>query len=60
MDKNNTPQSWLICENLQEWHDWLETHHEHEFEVWLQIKKAKSSGQGVKMEEAVDEALCFG
>ncbi len=60
MDKNNIPQTWLICQNLKEWHDWLENNQDNELEVWLQIKKAKASEQGVKLEEAVDEALCFG
>lgn len=60
MDKNNIPQTWLICQNLKEWHDWLENNQDDELEVWLQIKKAKASEQGVKLEEAVDEALCFG
>lgn len=60
MSKNNIPQTWLICQNLKEWHDWLESHHDQEIEVWLQIKKAKSVEQGVRLEEAVDEALCFG
>ena len=60
MDKNNIPQTWLICQNLKEWHDWLENNQDNELEVWLQIKKSKASEQGVKLEEAVDEALCFG
>lgn len=60
MDKMNIPETWLICQNLKEWHDWLDKNHGHELEVWLQIKKAKSSEQGVRLEEAVDEALCFG
>lgn len=60
MDKKNIPETWLICQNLKEWHDWLDKNHDHELEVWLQIKKAKSSEQGVRLEEALDEALCFG
>lgn len=60
MDKNNIAQTWLVCENLKEWHDWLEANHDKEVQVWLQIKKAKSTENGVRMEEAVDEALCFG
>jgi len=60
MDKNNVPQTWLICQNLKDWHDWIETHHDNELEVWLQIKKVKSIENGVRLEEAVDEALCFG
>ena len=60
MDKNSISQTWLVCENLKAWHDWLEAHHDKEFKVWLQIKKVKSIENGVRLEEAVDEALCFG
>ena len=60
MHKNNIPETWLVCQNLKEWHDWLESHHDKDIEVWLQIKKARSVEQGVRLEEAVDEALCFG
>ncbi|MGB4587768.1 MAG: YdeI/OmpD-associated family protein [Clostridiaceae bacterium] len=60
MNKENIPQTWLICRNLKEWHDWLEAHHDKDTMVWLQIKKAKSIENGVRIEEAVDEAICFG
>lgn len=60
MNKENIPQTWLICQNLKEWHDWLEAHHDKEAQIWLQIKKAKSNENGVRLEEAVDEAICFG
>lgn len=60
MTAKNTPESWLICHNLKEWHDWLAAHYDIETGVWLQIKKARSNELGVGMEEAVTEALCFG
>ena len=60
MHKKNIPETWLVCQNLKEWHDWLESHHDKDIEVWLQIKKARSVEQGVRLEEAVDEAICFG
>lgn len=60
MSDTKIPQSWLICHNQQEWHDWLTFHHESESEVWLQIRKARSIKSGISLNEAVEEALCFG
>lgn len=60
MKMKNIPQSWLICRNLKEWHDYLTSHHDTESEVWLQIKKARSIGSGISLDEAVEEAICFG
>lgn len=60
MIEKNMPQNWLTCSNPQEWHDWLNAHHDSETEVWLQIKKVKSKEQGILLSEAVEEALCFG
>lgn len=60
MTAKNMPESWLICHNLKEWHDWLVAHHDIETEIWLQIKKARSKELGIGLEEAVEEALCFG
>lgn len=60
MNKNNIPQSSLVCESPKEWHEWLESHYDTETEVWLEIKKAKSLKQGIRLDEAVEEAICFG
>jgi len=60
MDDTRIPQSWLVCHNQQEWHDWLRFHHESESGVWLQIMKARSIDRGISLGEAVEEALCFG
>lgn len=60
MTAKNTLESWLICHNLKEWHDWLATHYDIETGVWLQIKKTRSNELGVGMKEAVEEGLCFG
>jgi uncharacterized protein YdeI (YjbR/CyaY-like superfamily) len=43
-----------------EWRRWLERHHDRKTEIWL-IHYRKHSGEpGVRYEEAVEEALCFG
>ncbi|MCX5779965.1 MAG: YdeI/OmpD-associated family protein [Firmicutes bacterium] len=60
MNVRNIPRSWLLCRNLKEWHDWLTSHHDIEAEVWLQIKKARSIEIGICLNEAVEEAICFG
>ncbi|NTW72792.1 MAG: hypothetical protein HGA49_11210 [Eubacteriaceae bacterium] len=60
MNIKNIPQSWLFCRNLKEWRDWLAAHHDNESEVWLQIKKVKAIETGIHLNEAVEEALCFG
>lgn len=52
--------TWLSCQNLQEWHDWLAGHDQQAMAVWLKIKKARSKEAGVTLAEAVVEAICFG
>jgi len=42
------------------WREWLELNHDSEKEVWIKIRKIKSSASGIRLEEAVTEALCFG
>jgi len=47
-------------ENRAEWRRWLKRHHDKKTEIWL-IHYRKNSGKpGVRHEEAVEEALCFG
>ena len=60
MIKKDIPKDWLICKDRDEWHNWLLINHEMETEVWLQIKKVKSKDKGVRLNEAVEEAICFG
>jgi uncharacterized protein YdeI (YjbR/CyaY-like superfamily) len=42
------------------WRRWLEENHSSEKEVWVIIQKKKSKHKGLKYEEAVEEAICFG
>ena len=39
------------------WRQWLELNHESEKEIWILIKKAKSDAAGIRLAEAVTEAL---
>jgi uncharacterized protein YdeI (YjbR/CyaY-like superfamily) len=43
-----------------QWRAWLEEHHTAESEAWLILFKKKHLDQGLRLEEAVEEALCFG
>ena len=52
--------TWLTFTSLSEWHEWLAENHKTASEVWVQINKARSSLPGIRLGEAVEEALCFG
>ncbi len=47
-------------ENRDRWRRWLEQNHATETEAWLIIYKKKYRDQGLTLDEAVEEALCFG
>jgi uncharacterized protein YdeI (YjbR/CyaY-like superfamily) len=55
-----TPDSWLTCDSVQEWRNWLSEHHMRSDGVWLKIRKAASDQAGVSLDQAVVEAICFG
>jgi uncharacterized protein YdeI (YjbR/CyaY-like superfamily) len=42
------------------WRSWLEENHSAEDGVWVIIHKKGSKEEGLRYEEAVDEAVCFG
>src|SRR4030067_766682 len=50
----------LGFQNRDEWRPWLEQHHATQNEAWLVILKNRASRPGVYLEEAVEEAVCFG
>jgi len=43
-----------------EWRRWLERHHDTQTEIWLVHYKKHSRKAGLRLVEAVEEALCFG
>jgi uncharacterized protein YdeI (YjbR/CyaY-like superfamily) len=43
-----------------EFHQWLETHHAAETELWIGFYKKSSKMTGITYREALDESLCFG
>lgn len=55
-----TPDHFLKFTDRHEWRGWLEKHHQDEPEVWLLIYKKKFCDQGLDLDVAVEEALCFG
>jgi uncharacterized protein YdeI (YjbR/CyaY-like superfamily) len=54
-----TPQQ-LVFPNRDEWRAWLKAHHATEKEAWLIHYKKHTGKQGLSLEDAVEEALCFG
>ena len=54
------PDQCMAFTNHSEWRAWLEVHHATELEAWLIIQRKGASNQYLKLEEATEEALCFG
>lgn len=54
------PEKWLKCENLDQWSHWLDQNHQSADQVWLEIKKSKAKIPGIRLDEAVIEAIRFG
>jgi uncharacterized protein YdeI (YjbR/CyaY-like superfamily) len=50
----------VYFKNRWEWRRWLERHHAQKTEIWLIHIRKHSDKPGVRLEEAVEEALCFG
>jgi uncharacterized protein YdeI (YjbR/CyaY-like superfamily) len=44
----------------EEMRDWLEANHESADEIWVGLYKKGASKTGITMQEALDQALCFG
>jgi len=54
------PVKPLHLARRQDWRAWLEKHHVSEKHVWLIIHRKHTGKVGLLLEEAVEEALCFG
>jgi uncharacterized protein YdeI (YjbR/CyaY-like superfamily) len=50
----------LHFDSRQQWRSWLEQNHATVPEVWLVHFKKASATAGISLEDAVEEALCFG
>ncbi|MBM4444319.1 MAG: hypothetical protein FJ020_03310 [Chloroflexi bacterium] len=56
MDMNSP----LQVKNRAGWRAWLEQHHTAEKEVWLVLYKKHLARPGLSLDDAAEEALCFG
>jgi uncharacterized protein YdeI (YjbR/CyaY-like superfamily) len=54
------PLDCLEFEHRYQWRRWLKNYHSTEPEAWLIVYKKKYEEQGLKLDEAIEEALCFG
>ena len=50
----------LHFKDTQEWHKWLLQNHNKEKEAWIVIQKKHSNKIGIRYDESLEEALCFG
>ncbi len=50
----------IQAKNRKDWRKWLDKNHQSEQSVWLIIYHKKSGHESIYMDEAVEEALCFG
>lgn len=55
-----TRRTGLFSRHPSEWRAWLRAHHGREAEAWLAHVKKGSGKPGLRYEEGVEEALCFG
>jgi uncharacterized protein YdeI (YjbR/CyaY-like superfamily) len=53
-------EEYLEFENRNHWRQWLEKQHAVETEAWLKLYKKKYQDQGLSLDGAIEEALCFG
>jgi uncharacterized protein YdeI (YjbR/CyaY-like superfamily) len=54
------PDQCMAFSNREEWRAWLKAHHASEQEAWLLISRKGASQPRLCLNEAVEEALCFG
>jgi uncharacterized protein YdeI (YjbR/CyaY-like superfamily) len=48
------------AKSRKEWRKWLEKNHMKNESIWLSIYHENSSNQSVRINEAMEESLCFG
>jgi uncharacterized protein YdeI (YjbR/CyaY-like superfamily) len=54
------PDNCTAFVNREKWRAWLEEHHATEQEAWLLISRKRVSRRFLILQEAIEEALCFG
>jgi len=59
-DKLINMDSVLHFRSPQEWHSWLFKNHNTQTQAWLLIRKKNSKQAGLRYDQSLEEALCFG
>ena len=54
------PDYCMVFTDHEAWRAWLEEHHATSQGVWLLISRKRTSNQYLRLDEANEEALCFG
>lgn len=57
MEETSNPLDFV---DRYSWRSWLDEHHAASSQAWLIIQKKYSQAEGLCLDEAVEEALCFG
>ena len=60
MEKEKDGFTVFYADSAQSWRYWLERNHASQSSVWLVIFKKNSQIPSLSVNEAIDEALCFG
>ena len=55
-----SPSSYLEFETRDQWRAWLAENHASAAEAWLALYKKRYADQGLTLDEATEEAQCFG
>ena len=50
----------LYANSREAWRLWLEAHHQEQGEIWLVLYKLSSGKRVLTLDQAQEEALCFG
>lgn len=50
----------LFFSNREQWRSWLERNHSSKKEVWLLFHKKRTGRPGLNLNEAIEEAICYG
>ena len=50
----------IEVKNKEDWRNWLAQNHDQKQSVWLTFQKKQSLDKGISLDDAVEEAICFG
>ncbi|HEU4459345.1 MAG TPA: hypothetical protein VFR90_09510 [Methylibium sp.] len=60
MPGDSLPPHAVVCDDRKAWRRWLHRHHTDTQGVWLVMAKKGSDHAAPTLDEAIDEALCYG